>query len=186
MGAPTLRRMRMSLLSAAILTLVLTACGGQSTPTDSPEPAASTTTVAASPTVTPTPETLTVAQAAKRYQQIVKPINDVGSGAYGNAADTYDANPNGVTRAALAKAAGQYAAALRAASDQLRSTAWPVNAQDAIDALIKGLAQDVGAANQLSRATTDDQVDQAVALFDNDGVVQAVELVREELGLPPA
>ena len=178
--------MRMSLLSAAILTLALTACGGQPTTADSPEPAASTTTAAASPAVTPTPATLTIAEAAAKYQQIVKPVNDIGSGVYGHAADTYDANPNDVTRAALAKAAGQYATVLRAASDQLRSTAWPVNAQDAIDALIKGLAQDVGAANLLARATTDDQVDEALGLFDGDGVVQAVELVREELGLPPA
>lgn len=173
------------LLTALVTVLTVTACGSDTTSTPDSGTTAPTVTAPAS-TPAPTPTALTIAQAAAKYQQIVKPSNDITFGEFGHAEDAYNANPTDTTRAALNTAAKHLAVALRTMAQKFRSTPWPPEAQSAMADLTKADASQIAGANTLSAAKTDADVQSAMTLFDDKAVAQSSELVRESLGLPPA
>lgn len=183
-----MNRITATLTAAALLTLA--GCGSSSNTTrtaaaTSPAAAPAVTTTAG-PTPTPTPTTLTVAQAAARYQQLVKPSNAIVFGEYKHAVDAYQAAQSDTTRAALATAAAHLAAADRIQVTGFRNTAWPPSVQGPINDLIKVNASDIAATRALAAAKTDADVAAAFEMFDDQAAGQAAELVREALGLPPA
>lgn len=174
----------MRLLLVALATaLMAAACGHDTTPTALLDATAPTVTT---PAPSPTPTTLTIAQAAEKYQQIVKPSNDILLGEWHFAIQAYDANPTDASRTVLNTAAKHLAVALRTMAQEFRSTPWPQDAQSAMADLIKANASYVVGANDLAAAKTDDAVQSALALFDDKAVAQSSELVRQVLGLPPA
>ena len=132
----------------------------------------------------PSPTTLTLAQAAAAYQDLVKPSNEAGH------------QVNLALRAQLAKPTEAGFVALKAATAKLadaeqrylaglRAKRWPVRVQPAMDALVTALAAEIAGLRRLADAADPNAYGaaQADAKKANSEASAKAQIVRQKLGL---
>jgi hypothetical protein len=175
--------------------LALTACGGgdgkpatsASSPTSDSSPSPPSGTTASTGQAV-----LTREQAAKRYLEIVAPVNKAGApiavGKCGDAHrfirgesnETYMSNGEMVT--ALRACYKRVLAPTERWISELQRTAWPVDAREDIQDLISFEQVQLHCSRQVTRATTYEELDKAYQCWPPKD--ESADRVRARLGLP--
>lgn len=176
-------------ITVAIAALVLAGCGAQPSgeASDTAATGASSSTASlspsASPSVTPspsTPATLTKAQAAKRYMELVKQYEDSRK----DLDAALDATPYSMKaiRAGAQKAAVGYRAKIAGILD----TQWPADVQPYIDKYVELSGLGLNTLEAAAKAKTLSELSDAGNEEDTRKLNAADTVVRVKLGLPAA
>lgn len=171
-------------LSLVVVALLLASCGGPATPTIAPTTAATgvltaTPEVSAEPTPRPTPSTLlllTSGEAQAAFQQIAEDVDLAMNEAHGGFEDGRS------LKALTAASCADLVAAMDAAKYAFTTTAWPVEVERLVPAVIAGLdkARDAAA----DPATCPERGFMFTFLLFR-GLQEPGDAFRRALGLPP-
>jgi hypothetical protein len=164
-------------VTVLVVALFATGCGGTS-PAGSPTSVRSPAPPVTSPTPSPAPSTLTLAQAASRYLEIVRPYNT----ALAKFEDAAHANKPWRDLRPLAREVAQ---ANAAQAQALRQTRWPVEVGTPMADLLTEIDLAQGDWQRTADAQTSDELAQAVRAAAGHSGSKPAGQIRTLLGLPP-